>query len=62
MPFQLSLAQTGASQPLSLALNAGEILFVLGANGTGKSSLMYTLFVQHAGVAKRVVAHHCLAV
>jgi ABC-type branched-subunit amino acid transport system ATPase component len=38
-------------------LTEGNALFVLGANGTGKSSLMYTLFLQNSGHAKRILAH-----
>ena len=35
----------------------GEILFVFGANGSGKSSLIQYFFSQHAQSAKRISAH-----
>lgn len=37
--------------------NAGDTLFVLGANGTGKSSLMHLLYRGNYGHAKRTSAH-----
>lgn len=41
----------------NLTLLAGEVLFVLGANGTGKSSLVGRLFAAHNQHAKRISAH-----
>jgi ABC-type cobalamin/Fe3+-siderophores transport system ATPase subunit len=41
----------------NINLTEGNALFVLGANGTGKSSLMYTLFAHNSGHAKRILAH-----
>ena len=41
----------------SVSVNAGTALFVIGANGSGKSSLLQQLFIQHKGNAKRVAAH-----
>lgn len=38
-------------------LNMGDILFLLGANGTGKSSLVTRLYVANAAHAKRISAH-----
>lgn len=38
-------------------LHVGEILFLLGANGTGKSSLVSRFFSAHSGNAKRISAH-----
>ena len=35
----------------------GETLFVVGANGSGKSSLMQKFYTQHAQFAKRISAH-----
>ena len=35
----------------------GEALFVVGANGSGKSSLMQRFFTQHRNNAKRISAH-----
>lgn len=38
-------------------LEAGEMLFVLGANGTGKSSLMFRFVQQNAGQTRKISAH-----
>ena len=40
-----------------LQLDAGQMLFVLGANGTGKSSLMYHFNRQNRGRTRKVSAH-----
>ncbi len=40
-----------------LQLEAGEMLFVLGANGTGKSSLMFHFSHQHRGRVRKISAH-----
>ena len=40
-----------------IVVNEGEALFVVGANGTGKSSLMQRFFTQHRNNAKRISAH-----
>ena len=39
-PFSLSIP-TRSSDALPVTLQAGDTLFVVGANGTGKSSLMH---------------------
>ena len=39
------------------SLNLGEILFILGANGTGKSSLISQVFKKYPLNAKRISAH-----
>ena len=41
MPFNLQFSAQNENENVALQLEAGEILFVLGANGTGKSSLMF---------------------
>lgn len=56
MPFQLSIPETGGA-PLLVTLEAGEILFVLGANGTGKSSLMQRLNKNHRKETRWISAH-----
>lgn len=56
MPFELSVPLSG-QQPLTFTLDVGEILFVLGANGTGKSSLVHRFYSQHFGQARRISAH-----
>ena len=45
----------GGSRKISV--NNGETLFVVGANGSGKSSLMQRFFTQHKNNAKRISAH-----
>ncbi|HET6251725.1 MAG TPA: AAA family ATPase [Tepidisphaeraceae bacterium] len=40
MPFSLSIPTGKPTGPLALTIGAGQMLFILGANGTGKSSLM----------------------
>jgi hypothetical protein len=54
--FQLNIP-TGDGPPTIFALGIGDVLYVLGANGTGKSSLVSRLFNQHQGNAKRISAH-----
>ena len=56
MPFQLSIPESGGT-PMEVTLEAGEILFVLGANGTGKSSLMQRLNKSHLKDARWISAH-----
>jgi ABC-type cobalamin/Fe3+-siderophores transport system ATPase subunit len=46
-----------AGQPLQFEFNTGEILFVLGANGTGKSSLMQRLNREHHQNTRWISAH-----
>lgn len=42
---------------LNVSLNEGNAVFVLGANGVGKSTLMHNLFIQNKNHAKRILAH-----
>ena len=44
-------------QDVRHTLNVGQILFMLGANGTGKSSLVSRIFQQYHRNAKRISAH-----
>ena len=56
MTFDLRfLAQSADVQ--TLQLEAGEILFVLGANGTGKSSLMFHFSQNNVGKTRKISAH-----
>ena len=55
MGFDLSVPTPNG--PRQIPLVNGDILFVLGANGTGKSSLMQRLYAEHADVARRLTAH-----
>jgi ABC-type lipoprotein export system ATPase subunit len=43
--------------PLNFTVDAGQTVFVLGANGTGKSSLMHRFYSSHADNARRISAH-----
>lgn len=56
MAYEFSIPRTG-SDPFLLSLGSGHILFVLGANGSGKSSLMHRLYISHQSCAKRISAH-----
>ena len=48
---------TGTDEPLVVPMHAGEVLFILGANGTGKSSLIHHLYRTHLSFAIRISAH-----
>jgi ABC-type cobalamin/Fe3+-siderophores transport system ATPase subunit len=49
--------QTSNSGALNIPLTEGKALFVLGANGVGKSTLMHNLFTQNLNHTKRILAH-----
>jgi ABC-type cobalamin/Fe3+-siderophores transport system ATPase subunit len=42
---------------LDVSVNAGEMLFILGANGSGKSSLMHRFYAAYKETARRMSAH-----
>ena len=54
--FPISIPITG-SEPLTLQVKTGEPFYLLGANGTGKSSLVTRVFGNHQENAKRISAH-----
>jgi ABC-type cobalamin/Fe3+-siderophores transport system ATPase subunit len=56
VPFSLTFEQNTA-YPISLDLDEGGVLFVLGANGTGKSSLMQRFYTQTRPLSRRISAH-----
>lgn len=56
MTFNLTIPQSGGNS-LNLSIEPGETLFVLGANGTGKSNLMHRFYGEHRGNAQRMAAH-----
>ncbi|MDA8102643.1 MAG: AAA family ATPase [Nitrospiraceae bacterium] len=56
MPFSLNIPGMDGSS-IDIPLEVGEILFVLGANGTGKSALLQRLYAAHHTNALRVSAH-----
>lgn len=53
--FKLALPTIKGQQEIDL--NLGQALFVLGANGVGKSSLMHRFNNQHSTRVKRITAH-----
>ena len=54
--FDLSFPTDHGDGPIS-HLSVGEVLFVLGSNGTGKSSLMLRFAANNPGNSRRVSAH-----
>jgi ABC-type cobalamin/Fe3+-siderophores transport system ATPase subunit len=52
--FTIDTSNNGA---LNIPLAEGKALFVLGANGVGKSTLMHKLFSQNLNHTKRILAH-----
>jgi ABC-type molybdenum transport system ATPase subunit/photorepair protein PhrA len=56
LPFELEVPRNGRDA-LLLSISPGDVLFILGANGTGKSSLMHRLYKKHYAKARRITAH-----
>src|SRR4051812_12194612 len=56
MPFSIQVKQAGKTN-LGISLEVGEQLFILGANGTGKSSLMLDIYRANLDTAVRISAH-----
>ena len=56
MTFNFSVP-TPAGIPLDFAAGIGDVIFVLGANGTGKSSLIQKFSTMHQGHTRRISAH-----
>lgn len=54
--FQFTYTDEQESQK-SIPLQEGGIVFILGANGTGKSALTLNVYIQNQGNAKRISAH-----
>lgn len=54
--FQFNIPSV-SGDPTVFSLGIGDVLYLLGANGTGKSSLVSRLFGQHRNDAKRISAH-----
>lgn len=54
--FRFSIP-TSNNGVINIPLKEGNALFVLGANGVGKSTLMHNLYSQNAKNAKRILAH-----
>lgn len=56
MPFNLTIPQTTGT-PLTITVENGESIFILGANGTGKSSLMHKFYSAYPQNTRRISAH-----
>jgi ABC-type Mn2+/Zn2+ transport system ATPase subunit len=56
MSFNFSIPEPNGTQ-LALTLDIGQCIFVLGANGTGKSSLMHRFYSAYHATAQRISAH-----
>ena len=56
MPFKLIVSRVNEAS-LECEIKEGETLFILGANGTGKSSLMHRFYSENYGKARRISAH-----
>jgi ABC-type cobalamin/Fe3+-siderophores transport system ATPase subunit len=54
--FDLAVPRTTGGE-IELAVKLSESLFILGANGTGKSALMHRFYRAHSGSARRLSAH-----
>ena len=47
----------GGNHSFDLPMSAGDVVFVVGANGSGKSSLIQQFYIQHPGPKRRISAH-----
>lgn len=56
MSYNLTIPQNNGV-PLAITVSMGECLFILGANGTGKSSLMQKIYSLYKDDAQRITAH-----
>jgi len=56
MPFDIQIP-TVSGQPVQLQLDVGDAAFVLGPNGTGKSTLMTLIAASHREKTRRLTAH-----
>lgn len=55
--YQFSIPRTHDEPNLEFVLEPGDALYMLGANGAGKSSLVSRLFNAHSARSKRISAH-----
>lgn len=56
IPFNLHFSNLDGKQ-IDLELHTGEVVFLLGANGTGKSSLIYHFARNNIGRMRKISAH-----
>ncbi len=54
MQFQFPDLQ---NNQVDVPIGAGQVVFVIGANGSGKSSLMHKIFADNRQIARRISAH-----
>lgn len=54
--FRISFSKLDSSQ-MAIDVENGGVLFVVGANGAGKSALMHQIYTQHRGNCRRILAH-----
>ena len=52
MSLNLTIPQI-SGDPLNINIEVGDILFVLGANGSGKSSVMHKFYTAHHTNSRR---------
>ena len=57
MVMTLSISVPGPVEPCNIELAPGEILYVIGANGTGKSALVHYLNVIHRASSRWIPPH-----
>jgi ABC-type cobalamin/Fe3+-siderophores transport system ATPase subunit len=57
MPFSIPIPIGKPAGTLTLTVDVGQMLFILGANGTGKSSLMQTFASASKENTRRITAH-----
>ena len=57
MTFPITDPNTLIGRSELIGLEFGEVLFVVGANGTGKSALMHQIYALNQNHSKRIVAH-----
>jgi ABC-type cobalamin/Fe3+-siderophores transport system ATPase subunit len=55
--LQFQKITESGNQSFDLPMSAGDVVFVVGANGTGKSSLIQQFYIQHPGPKRRISAH-----
>lgn len=54
--YQIIINKLDSSR-LTIEAGSGSVLFVVGANGAGKSALMHQIYTQHKNVCRRILAH-----
>lgn len=56
MSFEISVPLL-SGQSLNFTVDVGQVLYLLGANGTGKSSLLQRFYSSHRSMGRRISAH-----